>query len=578
MGFVVDGVALSGFDPHTHYGGVIGYRSLALLVQPTASRPSMPASRDLVDVFLADEKFSSAVTTTLGVTPDIDVVRQFLAHHEVLVSDGAACDVVKVKPLRAGGPADGVQFSSAAAFQPGTGRRVVEVDALFRLEYVLMLRLLDAVLDTLEHAGPSMGGKADRVDHGSSILRVVQGMGRDLWDDAYDGVLADPLTILDADTDVAAAAKPVKHVLQHVLSASPLTDFDEAYVMRGLLASTVVFPSSPGPPIRDVVAFDRASSAEWASEGIAYAEVSAGADDIVSTVDSRRAAALASAGVEVGWLVQIPNTAVCEDVADDAADAADAAFRDRWVGALERALLGAPTAAGFSVLAPETFSYAAPRVRATLHRRLRMLLDAVVRHAAPDRRLVAHIHVGEGGPRWGNLDPENVRRLLLDKRATVDPAVDATAAERLRAMAKANVGAAISACSGHPATTSDDVAVRFGHVTHVGDDDASRMADLGIWADVNLTSNLATGALLLSDDALDVKWLDPSVFADHGIHRLVAQGVRFVLGTDGGGVEHCSHPTEYARLAAIDPSYLPIVAGHEAEYLAWIGKPAADPI
>jgi hypothetical protein len=97
--------------------------------------------------------------------------------------------------------------------------------------------------------------------------------------------------------------------------------------------------------------------------------------------------------------------------------------------------------------------------------------------------------------------------------------------------------------------------VRLGHVTHVDCATAEQMRELGLWADVNLTSNLATGVWWMHGSQeprpVDFKRVEESLLADHAVVTLANAGVSFVVGTDGGGVEHSTMEGEYRLLARL---------------------------
>ncbi|MEA5498285.1 hypothetical protein VB834_14875 [Limnoraphis robusta Tam1] len=122
----------------------------------------------------------------------------------------------------------------------------------------------------------------------------------------------------------------------------------------------------------------------------------------------------------------------------------------------------------------------------------------------------------------------------------------------------------------------DKILIRFGHATHTTPEQAVRMRELGIYADINLGSNLRTGAIAYleeqivgtSDEDSDSKeqarhkymegikkqnkqWnLNPSelIQKDHGLANLLLAEVKVVLGTDGQGVEVTSIKDEYELL------------------------------
>eukprot|EP00928_Gymnodinium_smaydae_P056806 TRINITY_DN4011_c1_g8_i1.p1 TRINITY_DN4011_c1_g8~~TRINITY_DN4011_c1_g8_i1.p1 ORF type:complete len:733 (-),score=70.49 TRINITY_DN4011_c1_g8_i1:90-2288(-) len=122
------------------------------------------------------------------------------------------------------------------------------------------------------------------------------------------------------------------------------------------------------------------------------------------------------------------------------------------------------------------------------------------------------------------------------------------------------------------------VVVVFGHSTHADEEVAERMVRNKIWADINLSSNLATSAIaevtpsLFKDTGMTtpVRFLESltstpnpalqefikAAFAPHAFTKLYQAGVCLTLSTDGSGVEHSHFDQEY-RIAEI-------LAGREA--------------
>lgn len=127
------------------------------------------------------------------------------------------------------------------------------------------------------------------------------------------------------------------------------------------------------------------------------------------------------------------------------------------------------------------------------------------------------------------------------------------------------------------------IVIRFGHVTHATLAQARRMARLHVEADVNLDSNIATGAwsftqmprgkslgqrvaIAAADPKTNFELNDLSaflvpdphkakqvaaVFGTYPLKHLLMAHVRVLLGTDGAGVEHSSMPREYALATSL---------------------------
>jgi hypothetical protein len=112
----------------------------------------------------------------------------------------------------------------------------------------------------------------------------------------------------------------------------------------------------------------------------------------------------------------------------------------------------------------------------------------------------------------------------------------------------------------------DYVVFRFGHVTNADMDDALAMKRLGIEADINLESNVSTGAYYLPalrppDNSLtpehqQFEYNDlparvrasgraEELLSTHAFKYMLKAGVRTLMGSDGGAEEHSAIATEY---------------------------------
>jgi hypothetical protein len=97
------------------------------------------------------------------------------------------------------------------------------------------------------------------------------------------------------------------------------------------------------------------------------------------------------------------------------------------------------------------------------------------------------------------------------------------------------------------------IRVRLGHSTHATFAQSVKMKSLEVDADINLSSNLATQALVhgvprmgqLEKLSERHTKLIATAFAPHGLLNMFAAGVRVLLGTDGSGVEHSWMPNEF---------------------------------
>lgn len=232
----------------------------------------------------------------------------------------------------------------------------------------------------------------------------------------------------------------------------------------------------------------------------------------------------------------------------------------------------------------------------------RQLVNAVYRAAKKRRalgwhgKLLVHTHVGEGftvyyarqpPPQPWTFDSVFARLPVLDGNVV-------TNAEAPRDNITMLLDAVARVRQSHP-DLDRYVVIRFGHVTHASRAQAQQMSAEHIEADVNLDSNLATGAWTFSDmpneaaitQRIAVAAADPrtnfelndlpgflipdpndqaevaGVLGRDALKSLLVAHVRVMLGTDGVGVEHSSMPREYALAASLirywkdhDPNFL----------------------
>ncbi|KAB2911354.1 MAG: hypothetical protein F9K40_00945, partial [Kofleriaceae bacterium] len=102
------------------------------------------------------------------------------------------------------------------------------------------------------------------------------------------------------------------------------------------------------------------------------------------------------------------------------------------------------------------------------------------------------------------------------------------------------------------------VTVRFGHATHTNPEQAKALAELGVIAEVNLGSNIATNVADQATDAPDGQRTQKPEedFSDHSFLTLIFNQVQTILSTDGHAVEKTSMGEEYARAHKIIEDFL----------------------
>lgn len=209
-------------------------------------------------------------------------------------------------------------------------------------------------------------------------------------------------------------------------------------------------------------------------------------------------------------------------------------------------------------------------------------------------KLLIHTHVGEGMNVYYTRDvpaPKDWSYKTIASRIPAAVASDITMSNSTidqPAVPRQNISYLLDAISSFEEAHKDwdsYLVFRLAHVTHADADQAAEMARLHVEADVNLDSNVATRAYglaampaqtvanqvikpLLSDETRNFGLNDlPSLLipdndvGDSGrvcdvlgnmpLKSLLQNGVRVLLGTDGGGVEHADIAREYQLAASL---------------------------
>jgi hypothetical protein len=214
-------------------------------------------------------------------------------------------------------------------------------------------------------------------------------------------------------------------------------------------------------------------------------------------------------------------------------------------------------------------------------------------------KLLVHTHVGEGAAIDYAPSPPPLPWTFVNTFATLPPVRSDPS------QAHENIGTLLGAIKtferAHP-DARDYVVFRLAHDTWASDDEAAAMYDEGVEADVNLESNVATGAYPLArmplgettiltqdidpvvanpetnlglNDLLGALVNDPSNQAQVGsilgsasLKFLLERHVRCLLGTDAAGVEHSDIVKEYALASSLigfwnatDPDFHSLAAG-----------------
>ncbi|MBS2033352.1 hypothetical protein JST97_00075 [bacterium] len=159
----------------------------------------------------------------------------------------------------------------------------------------------------------------------------------------------------------------------------------------------------------------------------------------------------------------------------------------------------------------------------------------ILKKAAQERGrpLVLRPHVGEGYPEM----PEGSHGFHRYKvaREGGGPKHYSLAAANLETLISHLENRGYSAAQ----AAKDGVIVRFGHATHLTQDQVQRIKELGIYAEANLGSNVQTGALQPNKAG--------DFFENHPLLSLMYHDVPTVLNTDAHGVMHTSLRQEYEQ-------------------------------
>lgn len=241
------------------------------------------------------------------------------------------------------------------------------------------------------------------------------------------------------------------------------------------------------------------------------------------------------------------------------------------------------TVLGIDTAAPETTCFT-PEGMAAYQRLIAAVYDAAKarRQAGWHGKLLVHTHVGEGSV----IDYAPVPPPQPWTFASVFATLPSTLTNS--AQAQLNVDALLAAVAQFERThpdVRDYVIFRFAHDTWANQRQAAAMRDEGVEADVNLESNVATGAYPISrmplgapevlhdyvnplignpeanfalDDVLGVLVKDPNdalqvgtILGNASLKFLLEQRVRCLLGTDADGVEHSDIVKEYQYASAL---------------------------
>ena len=321
------------------------------------------------------------------------------------------------------------------------------------------------------------------------------------------------LAILDSPD---AAANPAR-ALQRVLTASAEMPFDYTYDPRGLLIDHM----KDSGRAEDFV---RATVLRLKEQGITYAELQG---KITSPgVDAETFAAIAA---EHGVVLRMLPHLMTHQFAEGGGGFDETKLQALLFGkdAAKRGKVP-EMVGGIDICGPEKGRWD--------HAGMEQLENAfaiVQRHAElSGRTLVLRPHVGEG-----YSGSEGQRRLGVEtdaKQSNVAQENLGMVLDRIQKMRDERL---------YFPPPEGKVEIRLGHVTQATEAQVSRMRDLGVIAEVNIGSNMVTGALSRAKDPAGSR-LD-----QHPLLMLLYHDVRTVLSTDAGGVMGTDLGREYGSAA-----------------------------
>jgi DNA uptake protein ComE-like DNA-binding protein len=309
----------------------------------------------------------------------------------------------------------------------------------------------------------------------------------------------------EADSD------PV-HTLRRVMTAGNDMPFDYTYDPRGLLIDSLKGRGKEGAE-----AFVRATAKRLADQGITYAELQGkistpGLDE----ADFQRICA--EHGIKIRLLPQLLTHQFSGDEAAGFTD--DKLLRLMLGDDYSHAKKVPDLVGGVDICGPEAGRWSAKGMD-HLERAFGLLETEA---QLSGRQLVLRPHVGEG-----YSGTSGQRRLGVEENAAQ--------AETARHNLDMILGRLEK--MGYEPPPAGKVQIRLGHVTAATAEQARKMAELGVIAEVNIGSNMVTGALRRGKGA------EGDRLDEHPLPTLLYYGVKTVLSTDAQGVMATNLPKEY---------------------------------
>jgi hypothetical protein len=212
----------------------------------------------------------------------------------------------------------------------------------------------------------------------------------------------------------------------------------------------------------------------------------------------------------------------------------------------DKAVVSRPEIVGIDMAGQELYEFSAKGKQ-----RFKMMYMALAKAAAEQGRvLVFRPHVGEGainplkGATWNAFN----QRWERDGK----PIHYQRAENNVEAMIEV-----LKELQAEGLLDPKRVTVRFGHATHTNPEQARALAELGVIAEVNLGSNIATNVADQAEGPQGNKTKKAEEdFSDHSFLTLIFNQVQTILSTDGHAVEKTSMGEEYARAHKIIEDFL----------------------
>lgn len=431
------------------------------------------------------------------------------------------------------------------------------------LERILRLPQIEEQMELAKNPGKpfksklSHGYTGDRITKRSNTgdaMRIVEDASKQVT------ALRDRAAEIDVtDSDRAAFLRAAEHVAEEAsrtaLASTPETPFDGAYVLRDAMVKTTFGDARArgDDAIAENVAFDdfiREALLRLAHDGVHYSEQSTGVKKLGTTLNPERIERVLATLIAEGKLLpgqvevkmlgmlttghfgdrdpKLPSTGRPKSKRHDRDKAADAAVRQVEQG----------VALGIDIGSPEHMTFTEEGMQGW---KVQLVELSNLGKASGEPQL-ARPHVGEGA-----MDTVDGQPFHTDKNRHI---VNDEPSHYARA--RHNIDMMLAALESLPPGVLDPkrLVVRFGHVTHATPAQAARMAKLGVIAEANLGSNVATGSMSQTQ-GVHGKRAPVDRFDDHALPTLIYYDTQTMLSTDGADVMQTTLRKEYQRARTV---------------------------